>query len=555
QVYNWLSAPDHEAKHLNACKQRQESTGSWFVQGACFKDWKIRSNSFLLLRGIPGAGKTVLWQVFLDYSITRDCLSDSSLAIIYFYFDFHNAEARPAVILRSLIKQLALHYGSIPDALTKLFDENAEGQRSPTPEALVSTVKSLVGGFQNVYIVLDALDECQERSQLLALLRGIHDWGLDKVHLLATSRTDHDIEEMLNPLVSHQVFMDENQVDGDIRIHVLKSLEHDVKFQLCSAEEKKVIEATLMKDAHGMTGRFRWVACQLDALRKCRSPAALQKTLKSLPKTLYQTYDKILSDILEDDRQDALTLLKWLAFSVRPISLDEAVEVLATDPTAEDCPLFDPRRRLRHAQEILIICSSLVITTAPAVMVRNIEVNTNEASGSKHNNNLDGGRVSPTEELRLAHFSVKEYLISEHLCKGETTISFYSFNKTMADTFIAETCLAYLLQFDQQGGVDSTTTRAYPLSEYAATQWTRHAQSDTCGASESDTLHKLIMALFQPKEAMYGNWLRLYNPDVSDDPRRPKTQCTPLYYASLAGLERASRSLLDNGSDGNVHGG
>ncbi|KAF8517210.1 hypothetical protein JB92DRAFT_2668113, partial [Gautieria morchelliformis] len=553
QVYNWLSAPDHEAKHLNACKQRQESTGSWFVQGECFKDWKIRSNSFLLLRGIRESGTGVKSSTVID-EITRDYLSDSSLAITYFYFDFHNAEARPDVILRSLVKQLALQCGSIPDALTQLFDENAEGQRSPTPEALMSTIKSLVGGFRTVYIVLDALDECQERSQLLALLRGIHDWNLDKVHLLATSRTDHDIEEMLTPLVSHQVSMDENLVDGDIRIHVSKSLEHDVKFQLCSAEEKQLIETTLMKGAHGM---FRWVACQLDALRKCRSPAALQKALKSLPKTLYQTYDKILSDIHEDDRQDALTLLKWLAFSVRPISLDEAVEVLATDPTAEDGPLFDPRRRLRQAQDILIICSSLVITTAPAVMVRNIEVNTNEASGSKHNNNLDEGRVSPMEELRLAHFSVKEYLISEHLRRGETTVSFYSFNKTMADTFIAETCLAYLLQFDQEGGVDSSTTRAYPLSEYAATQWTRHAQSDTQagGASDSDTLHKLIMALFQPEEAMYGNWLTLYNPDVSDDQRRSKTKCTPLYYSSLAGLERASRSLLDNGSDVNVHGG
>jgi hypothetical protein len=49
------------------------------------------------------------------------------------------------------------------------------------------------------------------------------------------------------------------------------------------------------------------------------------------------------------------------------------------------------------------------------------------------------------------------------------------------------------------------------------------------------------MALFEPKEAMYGNWLRLYNPDIRDDPQQPKTKCAPLYYSSLAGLERASR--------------
>jgi len=101
--------------------------------------------------------------------------------------------------------------------------------------------------------------------------------------------------------------------------------------------------------------RFQWVSCQLEALRKCRSLAALEKALKSLPKTLYETYDRFLADFDKDDRRDALRVLQWLSFSVRAISLPEAVEVLATDPEAEPKSRFDPRRRIRDPLSIVDI--------------------------------------------------------------------------------------------------------------------------------------------------------------------------------------------------------
>lgn len=52
QVYAWLNAPDHRVNHLNACKKRQKATGSWFVQGRQFKEWKYIPNSFIWLHGI-----------------------------------------------------------------------------------------------------------------------------------------------------------------------------------------------------------------------------------------------------------------------------------------------------------------------------------------------------------------------------------------------------------------------------------------------------------------------------------------------------------------------
>jgi hypothetical protein len=48
----WLSPPDHRSKHLNAFKERHETTGSWFLQGGHFEEWKGLRSSFLWLHGI-----------------------------------------------------------------------------------------------------------------------------------------------------------------------------------------------------------------------------------------------------------------------------------------------------------------------------------------------------------------------------------------------------------------------------------------------------------------------------------------------------------------------
>ncbi|KAF8489409.1 hypothetical protein JB92DRAFT_2820030 [Gautieria morchelliformis] len=558
KIHDWIWSPENHSKHTNVCKERQAATGTWFLEGEDFREWTTMANSFLWLHGIPGAGKTVLCSTIIE-DVSRRCQSDPSVAFVYFYFDFRSSDTRPNDALRSSIKQLSLRRAAIPVALAKLFEANKEGQRAPTPEQLMATLKAIIGTFQNVYIIFDALDECPQRDELLTMLREIHGWGLDTIHMLASSRRERDIEETLDTLVSHQIPMDACLVDDDIRTHVCKTLDHDIKFRRCSPEEKQLIESTLINGAHGM---FRWAVCQLDALRNCFSPTELRKALKSLPRTLNETYDRILSAIHEERRRDALRMLQWLAFAVRPISLEEAVEVLATDPDAEDGPLFDPGRRPWDSRNIVTICSSLVTIVVTEVKVHR-----------------DGDGMNQDREassLRLAHFSVREYLTSEHLQKNPK-LSYYHFNRRVADRYIAKTCLAYLLQFSEHNCVSSTTRRTYPLSDYAARQWMDHAQSDADG--ESDSLHRLVMALFQPRDAMYKNWLQLYNLDPNPDPDLPdlpdllvsdtdsdpdpdpllvtpdnpkKIFPSPLYYSSFAGLERTCQDLLRSGLDVNA---
>src|ERR1700727_3989815 len=88
--------------------------------------------------------------------------------------------------------------------------------------------------------------------------------------------------------------------------------------------------------------RFRWVVCQLDELRKCAKLSELRRALNALPKTLDETYERILVKIDELYREDVQKVLQFLAFSARPVSLEEVVEALAV--TFEGSPRFDPEQ-------------------------------------------------------------------------------------------------------------------------------------------------------------------------------------------------------------------
>lgn len=105
-----------------------------------------------------------------------------------------------------------------------------------------------------------------------------------------------------------------------------------------------------------LEGRFRWVSCQLDSLEKCLKPHDLRAALKKLPRTLDETYARILSKIPPDYERNATRLLQFLTFSERPLQLEEAVDIDAVD--LEEKHRFNADYRMPEPDEISIYCSS-----------------------------------------------------------------------------------------------------------------------------------------------------------------------------------------------------
>src|ERR1700761_7152846 len=188
-------------------------------------------------------------------------------------------------------------------------------------------------------------------------------------------------------------------------------------------------------------GRFRWVYCLLDILRRC-FPASVHTILDHLPKTLDETYEQALLRIDEVKRQFAHRLFQCLAVSIRPLRVEELAEVLAVRFGPGELPQFNTAWRLGDAEEaVLSACSSLITVI-----------------------NVDGSRI-----VQFAHFSVKEFLISDRLATASEDISRHLIVPHVAHATLAQACLGVLLQLD--GRINADSIRNFPLSDYAARHW------------------------------------------------------------------------------------
>jgi hypothetical protein len=109
--------------------------------------------------------------------------------------------------------------------------------------------------------------------------------------------------------------------------------------------------------------RFLLVSLQIKELRGCLSQGDLEDQLKDLPHDLNEVYNRIISGIDKKYRENALKILQWLSFSVRPLELTEVAQVVGVVPDANQGLRFEPSRIFTNPRSVLMICSSLVTET------------------------------------------------------------------------------------------------------------------------------------------------------------------------------------------------
>ena len=259
----------------------------------------------------------------------------------------------------------------------------------------------------------------------------------------------------------------------------------------------------------------------------------LRKQLKSLPATLPQTYERILLNIGQDYRQYALKLLQWLTYSKQPLSLLQLAEVVAIDE--DEDPRFDPERRFPEPEDILLICSSLVTTTE-------------EDEDTWDRTSLLRKRVKVVN-VKLAHFSVQEYLVSSQIMRGPAKE--YSIQEIDANVRIARDCLLYMLYitgdiFKAASHEEHDFWSNFPLARYAAERWTEHARAGEQINEESMII--LIMELFTSEGNAYSTPCIGTFCHIDDDE-------APLYYASKNDLVGVTGRLITTGVDLNALSG
>jgi hypothetical protein len=256
KICNWLSAPDPSTNYHRAHTQWQAETGLWLLESAKFTEWKERAASRLWLYGIPGCGKTILSSTAIEH-LLQHCHNDASMVTAYFYFDFNDTQKQdPELMLRSLLCQLLQRSFTVPKGVNALYSSCENGRRQPSLHVLLEVTRQSAQEFTQVYLVLDALDECTQRSELMDMLETVAGWQLDNLHLLMTSRKERDIERSLEGYVKEDdtVCLQRDVVDQDIQRYVQHRLRVDKGLARWNkdAAVRQEIEVALMHGARGM---------------------------------------------------------------------------------------------------------------------------------------------------------------------------------------------------------------------------------------------------------------------------------------------------------------
>ncbi|KAL3439836.1 Pfs, NACHT and ankyrin domain protein [Aspergillus insuetus] len=491
QIQSWLSPPDPSYNLNEAHQKRQSGTGSWFLRSEPFKEWKSGAVRYMWLHGIPGCGKTILSATIIEY-LQQQQLSSSNVGI-YFFFDFTDLNKQTLdKLLRSLVLQLYSKCENSRPILEELLLACEAGRKQPAYGSLLTTFIEMICQVKKLQIIIDALDECTTKEELLSWMEDLVNRGYPGLHLLATSRKEEAIESRLK-----------RWLKCDIRTYVHENLRSDLRFERWRSQPlvQNEIETELVGKACGM---FRWAACQLDILQKCLDLQMVRDTLRSLPETLQETYARVLAGIDEHYRQYAIRLLQFLTYSTGSLKIQEAVDIIAVDLSRK--PSFDPNLRMPKPQEIAVICSSLVSLVS-----------------------YKDKRGRMVMELHLAHFSVLQYLRSQPIVK---------------------VCLAYLTNVDKKGPIREIEAD-FPLAEYSAEAWVHHAKL----VETEDDVQESILKFFLGHERHYSAWARIYSRDSMFTRRDKAVAASPLYYASLADLKCIVHRLLEEGADINANGG
>ena len=323
-ILDWLRHPDpSEIHNVTSRARRSAETGRWFLDGAPFHIFAETPRSVLWLHGDSGCGKSILCSAVIN-KLRALQPEKPSLRLAYWYFSVNDASRRSLQsLVRALLTQLC-PTSTAPPALIRLWDANRKGREaSQTSESVKALLQMLGETWMHevrpiIFIVIDALDESNEaeRAEIIDLLQRLVSLNTD-IHILVTSRSstvgvEHRLQDSVQFL---EVNMAHQDVDQDILTHITERLQNDEDLKKWSSDLRKDIEEALATNAAGM---FRWVDCQLQAIRRCTKPKELKKALTSLPKDLREVYARELANVENSAVEDVRKLLGWVTYPQRP---------------------------------------------------------------------------------------------------------------------------------------------------------------------------------------------------------------------------------------------
>ena len=248
-ILKWLTPIDYATQQSDCISRRQPGTGQWLLDSVEYQDWLKTPGKTLFYPGIPGAGKTFLTAIVVDDVYSRfQC--DTSVGIAYLYCDYRRQhEQNIEDLLSNLLKQLTQKQASIPDGVQALYEKYRNQPERPTSNEILSVLHSVSILYSRVFLIIDALDECQVtngcRTRLLSGIFELQAGG--RANLLSTSRYDSEIQERFKESISLEI----RTKDGDMQSYLASHMERLPSFVSSNPELQSKVMATISTAVNG----------------------------------------------------------------------------------------------------------------------------------------------------------------------------------------------------------------------------------------------------------------------------------------------------------------
>jgi Cdc6-like AAA superfamily ATPase len=168
----------------------------------------------LFCPGIPGAGKTIITSIVVEYlQINQE---NSSIAYLYCNVGRQHEQTLEN-LLKSILKQLVQTQPNLPKSVKDLYERHKKNQSQPRLQEISEILQTIISLDSRTFIIVDALDECQNRD-------GCRDNLLSQIFALQT-------KTRLNIFATSRHQEVETQFSGCISLEI-RAIEEDIKSYL-----------------------------------------------------------------------------------------------------------------------------------------------------------------------------------------------------------------------------------------------------------------------------------------------------------------------------------
>ncbi|KAF8856795.1 hypothetical protein BDZ45DRAFT_593729 [Acephala macrosclerotiorum] len=516
EILNWLTPIDYAPQQTEYIRRRQPGTGQWFLDSEEYQTWLNTNKQTLFCPGIPGAGKTILTSIVVD-DLNALFNAEPSIGIAYLYCNFRQrGEQKAKDLLASLLQQLSQKQSPLPDSVKALYYYHKKEDTRPSLDEISKALHSVASIYSRVFIIVDALDECQVsdrcRAKFLSEIFSLQ--AKTKVNFLATSRPIPDIERKFKGYLSREILAS----DDDVRRYLGSRMSHLPAFVLRLPQLQEEIMNEITRAVDGM---FLLAQLYLSSLEDTTTPNAIRNALKQLSRrpqgsggdekldALTRAYESDMKRIIEQKpglQLLAVNVLSWITCARRPLITTELQHALAV----ETSDLELDKDNFREIDDTLSVCAGLVTIDEKSQIVR------------------------------FVHYTIQEYF--------ERTQSQWFPN---AEDYITNICVTYL-SFSTFGSGCSITDEEFEgrlqlnqLYRYAAQNWGHHAHEFSSSSSE----RIMYFLTSEAKIEASAQALMAVGRSSSGYSQQFPRHITGLHLAAYFGLGRIASVLLASGSN------